>query len=237
LRLERTRYEAERARRRCLAVEPEHRLVARSLERDWNEKLAELEGLEREHAARPASVSRAVEVKEREHLLALAQDLPRLWQAETTTATERKQLLRCLIKDVTLTKQAKTVRIDIGWQTEASTRLEVARSPRAHEARPSSSGCGHSPRTLPMRLSPRRSMQRVSSPARVGALPPVKVHWARYAYRIPSGCPQAPGVCQGGQRADGRHSVQSAARVRCLSSQLSHPGFTTSSARTAPPQS
>ena len=40
LRLERARYEADRARRHYLAVEPEHRLVARSLERDWNEKLS-----------------------------------------------------------------------------------------------------------------------------------------------------------------------------------------------------
>ena len=50
LRLERARYEADQARRRYLEVEPEYRLVARSLERDWNEKLTTLDQLERDYA-------------------------------------------------------------------------------------------------------------------------------------------------------------------------------------------
>ena len=53
LTLERARYEADLARRRFLAVDPENRLVGRTLERDWNEKLAEVERLERDAALRP----------------------------------------------------------------------------------------------------------------------------------------------------------------------------------------
>src|SRR4051794_38470457 len=53
LTLERARYEAELARRRFVAVEPENRLVARTLEREWNERLAEIERLERDAAPRP----------------------------------------------------------------------------------------------------------------------------------------------------------------------------------------
>src|SRR4029079_9582700 len=56
LRLERARYEADLARRRFLAVEPENRLVARNLEKDWNEKLASIEQQERERAAVAAAV-------------------------------------------------------------------------------------------------------------------------------------------------------------------------------------
>jgi DNA invertase Pin-like site-specific DNA recombinase len=216
LRLERARYEADLARRRCLAVEPEHRLVARSLEREWNEKLAALERLEREHAARPELVSRPVNAEERQRLLALAQDLPALWQAETTTAAERKQLLRCLIKDVTLTKQAKTVRVDIRWQTEACTHLEVARPPRAYEVRRTDAAVVDQVRQLADRYTDAQVAEQLNAQGFLsgmgGQFTADKIHWIRYAYRIPSRCPQAPGACSGGQRGDGRYSVQAAAQ-------------------------
>ena len=50
LRRERARYEAERARRQYDAVEPENRLVARSLERAWEDKLRAVEAIEQEYA-------------------------------------------------------------------------------------------------------------------------------------------------------------------------------------------
>lgn len=105
-RLERARYEAEVARRRLFAVEPEHRLVARTLERDWNDKLAAVERLERDALTWPKPTVLLISPSERQRILALAQDLPTLWWADTTTSGERKQLLRCLIKDVTLTRKA-----------------------------------------------------------------------------------------------------------------------------------
>ena len=54
--VERARYEAELARRRFLAIDPENRLVGRTLERDWEARLAEVERLERESATRPCAV-------------------------------------------------------------------------------------------------------------------------------------------------------------------------------------
>jgi hypothetical protein len=103
-RLERARYEAERARRRYLAVEPAYRWVARSLERDWNEKLAALAQLERDYAEmRPAASSQGSEA-ERQGLSELVHDLPAVWHAETTTHAERKHVVRLLMKDVMLTK-------------------------------------------------------------------------------------------------------------------------------------
>ncbi len=86
------------------------------LERDWNDKLAEVERLEREYAALPAC-SRLLGPEERQRILALVEDLPALWCAETTTQTERKHLLRFLIKDVTLTKRDQVISLAIRWQT------------------------------------------------------------------------------------------------------------------------
>jgi DNA invertase Pin-like site-specific DNA recombinase len=118
LMLERVRYEAELARRRFQAVDPENRLVARTLERDWEAKLAEVERLERESAARPALSTRLVDPAERGRILALARDLPALWHAATTTQVERKQLLGFLIKDVCLNRGEIMIEVSIRWQTE-----------------------------------------------------------------------------------------------------------------------
>jgi hypothetical protein len=87
LRLERAHYEADLAQRRFRTVEPENRLVARSLEHDWNEKLAEIERLEHEYATLPKLTAYLVSPEERQRILALAQDLPTVWQSSPTTAT------------------------------------------------------------------------------------------------------------------------------------------------------
>src|SRR4029077_6252081 len=125
--LERVRYEAELARRRFQAVDPENRLVARTLERDWEARLAEVERLERESVVRPALSTRLVDPAERARILAPAQDLPALWRAATTTQVERKQLLGFLIKDVCLTRTEATIELAIRWRTEACTLLNVPR--------------------------------------------------------------------------------------------------------------
>ena len=103
---------------------------ARTLEREWNEKLAEVERLERDAALRPQLSARLVDPEERRRILALAQDLPAVWHAPTTPQTERKQLLGYLIKDVTLCRGETTIHVAIRWQTEACTALEVPRPER-----------------------------------------------------------------------------------------------------------
>jgi hypothetical protein len=72
LRLERARYEAEQAKRRYQAVEPEYRLVARSLERDWNEKLTVLDQLERDYTAVAPGAAHHVSEAERQRIVDLA---------------------------------------------------------------------------------------------------------------------------------------------------------------------
>jgi DNA invertase Pin-like site-specific DNA recombinase len=135
LRLERARYEADLARRRFLAIDPENRLVGRTLERDWNDKLAEVERLEREQARLPTPRPHAMSPGERQRVLALAADLPAVWQAPTTTSAARKHLLRCLIKDVTLTKGPAMIHIAIRWQTETCTTTEIPRPPLSADLR------------------------------------------------------------------------------------------------------
>jgi hypothetical protein len=88
LRRERARYEAERARRQYDAVEPENRLVARSLERAWEEKLRVVEVIEQEHARSRPGDPLVISDTDRAGLQALGENLPRIWHASTTSAAE-----------------------------------------------------------------------------------------------------------------------------------------------------
>ena len=100
LTVERARYEAERAERRYRAVEPEHRLVARGLEREWEQCLSALEDAQTELEQRQCDRPRQLDAAGREALLALGEDLPRVWDAPTTTARDRKELLRTVLDEV-----------------------------------------------------------------------------------------------------------------------------------------
>src|SRR3712207_3090640 len=93
LRRERARYEAERARRQYDVVEPENRLVARSLERAWEEKLRAAEAIEQEYEQWRRAEPLVLSDEDQAGLQILGENLPRLWHAATTTAAERKRLL------------------------------------------------------------------------------------------------------------------------------------------------
>jgi DNA invertase Pin-like site-specific DNA recombinase len=127
LQVERARYQAERAERRYRQVEPEHRLVARGLERDWEHALQELATAEAELTLREQQQPRTLTDEERERLLSLGADLGRVWSAPTTTDRDRKQLIRCLIEDVTidLAREDRRVSLTIRWQGGAITELAV----------------------------------------------------------------------------------------------------------------
>ena len=85
LKRERARYDAERARRQYDAVEPENRLVARSLERVWEERLRRVDQIEQEYNAWRREQAVSISESDRQEILALGEDLPRLWDATTTT--------------------------------------------------------------------------------------------------------------------------------------------------------
>ena len=208
LMVERARYEAELARRRFQAVDPENRLVARSLERDWEARLAEVERLERESAARPALSTRLVDPAERARILALAQDLPSLWQAATTTQVERKQLLGFLIKDVCLTRTETTIEMAIRWRTEACTLLNVPRPKRSCDARRTDPAALARVRELAAEVTDRQIAEILNQEGfRSGTercFTKSMIIWIRYKYKIPSCCPEGLSACAEGYRADGR---------------------------------
>jgi DNA invertase Pin-like site-specific DNA recombinase/DNA-binding MarR family transcriptional regulator len=116
-RLERADYAADRARRQYQLAEPENRLVVRQLEKDWNEALAERQRLGEDYDRHLAARPRALTAAERDQIRALAADLPAVWHAETTTDADRKQLLRHLIENVTVTVigDSEQVSVEVTW--------------------------------------------------------------------------------------------------------------------------
>lgn len=138
LRLERARYDAKRAERQYDACEPDNRVVARTLEKRWNDRLVEIERLEREYDEFKHKGRFELSDLDRQRILRLATDLPRLWRAPTTEDRDRKLLLRMLIKDISVRSidvPRAALRVRLLWHTHATTDIEIDRRGRGDPGR------------------------------------------------------------------------------------------------------
>ncbi len=112
-RMERATYEAERAGRHYRLLEPENRLVARQLAKDWEQKLAEEQGLKEEYQRFLVDKPRLLSASERESIRRLAADIPELWSAASTTNTERKEIVRQVIEGVVVEVEGDSERVGV----------------------------------------------------------------------------------------------------------------------------
>ena len=134
LAVERARYEAERAERRYRAVEPENRLVARGLETEWEQRLSELQEARSELERREQHRPRGLSTDERQTVLALGTDLRRVWDAPTTTARDKKELLRTLLEEVIVAapRDGQTAHLTLRWRGGTLTELDIDRPQTRH---------------------------------------------------------------------------------------------------------
>jgi DNA invertase Pin-like site-specific DNA recombinase len=132
--VEHARYETDLARRRYLHVDPANRLVADSLEADWNEKLRALSDAQAEYERQREADRLSLSDEHRARIGALATDFPRLWQDRNTPDRERKRMIRLLIEDVTLIKQ-RTITMHIRFKGGAAQTLSLPQPQRAWELR------------------------------------------------------------------------------------------------------
>ena len=103
-RIERSRHEVDIARERYMCVDPRNRLVAGSLEQDWNEKLRILRELEEEHERVECHQADLHDPAFRKQLIELVNDFPRIWNNPAISNRDRKRIVRLIIQDVTLCK-------------------------------------------------------------------------------------------------------------------------------------
>lgn len=112
-RLERAAYEAERAARQYHAVEPENRLVARTLELTWEEKLRALRLLEEQRERFRQEQPQALTLEDQERIRRLALDVPALWNAAGTTDVDRKEILREIIDRVVVNVEGESEWVEV----------------------------------------------------------------------------------------------------------------------------
>jgi DNA invertase Pin-like site-specific DNA recombinase len=122
--VERARYEADLARHRYMQVDPDNRLVADSLEADWNDKLRVLQEVQ-EQCQQQSEADRALlNEKTRAEVLSLATDFPRLWRDPRTSDRDRKRMVRLLLEDVTLLR-ADVITMHVRFQGGTTQSLTV----------------------------------------------------------------------------------------------------------------
>jgi len=128
-RLERAQHRVDQARRRYASVEPENRLVARTLEQDWETALSEQARLLADHERFLQERPEAPTPAELAAIRDLTQDLPALWRAETTTGQERQTLARLLLERVIVAVlgDSEQVRLECHWQGGNRTSLQIVR--------------------------------------------------------------------------------------------------------------
>jgi hypothetical protein len=223
LRIERARYEAERAQRQYDAVEPENRSVARSLEARWNAALEALETLKGEYALLQRTDLLPLAEVERDNVRRLAIDLPALWHAATTTMVDRKRLVRLVMTEITLTTQPEQRRANfkVLWCGGAIT-LHTAQCPPAgaHQRTEANAikqlavlAVDHPDHQVAIRLNAEGYRTRTGKEwtyARVKSM--------RKQHAIPTGCPLNPD--QTAVRADGMISARRAAERLGVSASL-----------------
>jgi DNA invertase Pin-like site-specific DNA recombinase len=127
MRLERAQYEVDLAQRRYEQVDPANRLVASSLECRWNEALQRVDEVRRQMAEFQMRQTRTFTSDQRGQILSLAIDFPRLWKAHTTSAKDRKRMLRLLLEDITVQRHdgARQAVLHVRWLGGACEDIQV----------------------------------------------------------------------------------------------------------------
>lgn len=187
--VERAREEAELAQRQFMLVRPEHRLVADSLERQWNEKLARLAEVDEKYQRATKTDGPDLTSADRDRIHALTADLPRVWHDRRTPMRERKRMLRLLIEDVTLSRD-RAITIQIRWKGGATTTLERPLPQAAYDLRRTPAAIVEMIRALTMEQTDRQVADTLNGRGlRSGTGQPfhrLVIRHLRKAYGIPS---------------------------------------------------
>ena len=126
LELERARYEADRHQRQYQAVEPENRLVARTLEVRWNQALETVSQLERELEKIPGA-EKVLSLQDQERLRYLAAELPRVWNHPAAPFELKKRVLRSVIYEIVIYAEKQSLRVLVHWQGGQHTEMNLRR--------------------------------------------------------------------------------------------------------------
>ncbi len=225
LRLEGAKYAVKLAQRQYDAVDPDNRLVARELERRWEEALTAFNELEQEYGRVQRTELAPLSEAEQQAVRQLSQDLPALWFSTTTTAADRKRLLRLVIQDVTVTtfQAQRSAEVVILWSGGLSSQHEVKCPPIGWHCITQASIVERLGE-LALQMPDHQIAEQLNSEGietQTGKKWTYKrVSSMRKMHHIPTGCPVKPPVLKGESRGDGLMGARQAARVLGVSASL-----------------
>ena len=192
MRLQRMEYEAALAERRYQEVDPSNRLVARTLEQRWNQALSQLEELRKQYAEIERNDARVATPEQKARVMGLAKDFPRLWKSSSTSAKDRKRMLRLLIRDITVERraEARQVILHIRWQGGACTDVQVDLPLPIADRMRYSPAIREQVRTLARQFTDEEIAQRLNQSGQLSAagksFDASKIQWIRHRYGIPT---------------------------------------------------
>jgi DNA invertase Pin-like site-specific DNA recombinase len=133
--VERAQYEADQARVRFMRVDPNNRLVADTLEGMWNEKLRNLAQAKEDYEKKRQADQQPVTPEQQQQILALAQDVPKLWSDPQTSPRDRKRMARLLVEDVTLKREGAVIIAQVRFKGGATRALSLSAPPTVGDLR------------------------------------------------------------------------------------------------------
>ncbi|MCP4369317.1 MAG: recombinase family protein, partial [Deltaproteobacteria bacterium] len=202
MRIERAEYEAHLSQRRYEQVDPSNRLVASTLEKNWNDALIKLQELNEEFTGHKKKHGLCITPEEKERLFALVQDVPRLWKSPTTQSKDKKRMLRLFIKDITVERRAdgpdeRKAILHLRWQGGASEDIAITLPQKIYERQRYSTEIVEMVRNLAKEkmdseIANYLNQQGYQS-ATSKSFTPAMIKWIRYKYKISSAQLKQPG--------------------------------------------
>jgi hypothetical protein len=187
--VERAQYDADQARHRYMQVDSANRLVADTLEADWNAKLRALHAAQTDYERQREADRLTVDKEARQRVIALATDFPALWNDPSTPPRERKRMLALLIEDVTLIKQ-RHITAEVRFRGGATSTLTLPRPLTAPQLRATHEDVRRQIDTLLDEYTDAQVAHQLNQRGlRTGAgdaFDPVSVQWVRYAHQLKS---------------------------------------------------
>jgi len=191
LSLEHVQYEASRAERQYMLAEPENRLVVRTLELAWNEKLQELEQLRKDYADHCCRKAWRPSDDECDEIIKLAENIPKIWNSSSSSYKEKKRIIRILIEDVTVVAESGNPNFTIGlrYRSGHTEIVNLIKTRKIHEETRHNKDTINMVRNLSLSMDDAQiaaHMNKNGIRTRAGKEFTIdSIKWIRYKYRIP----------------------------------------------------
>jgi DNA invertase Pin-like site-specific DNA recombinase len=192
MRIQRAEYDTQLAQKRYEEVDPSNRLVALTLESQWNDSLAKLENIKEEYSKYQQKKAVMITPEQRNKILALVQDFPRLWHSSTTKFKDKKRMLRLIIKDITVERipEPKKVILHVRWQDETCEDISIDLPKKIYERIQYPKKLVDRVRQLAFRLSDEHIAIKFNRQGLISAksrsFTAIMIGWIRRKYGIPS---------------------------------------------------